>query len=393
MSQAYEFYRYAAPGERRVKYQSGRSQQQVRYLPGMELRICAQQRLRVITAGNSHIYLTASHNFARFNLADRLGSLSGVVDEQGVLISRETWYPFGGTASWLTGAQTGATLKFRRYANKERDATGLFFYNWRYYVPWAMRWLNSDPAGTVDGLNLFCMVGNNPVTLRDLDGRMANEEPLDLTINKAKNFPLQPVPDGVQPPIAVLNLTSDSLHPPPPAPVAALVTLESPKPGPSCDPGPTPTQTQKAFVIRCPTCRQVFKSPYLYTKHKNQENNTPLVCSQCGIHLYHARDMNSHMHIHSEDKPYICQNDGCRRAFKRSFELAVHIKTHDPEKTFICEVCNKIYKNAGTLACHRSKIHNNKNRFHCDLCPASFTTEYKLAAHKLIAHQDSSLLK
>lgn len=393
MSQPHEFYRYAAPGERQAKYHHASHQQQVRYLPGVELRTGEQQHLLMIKAGNSHIWLEGSQKMTHFNLADRLGSLSSVVDELGVLVSRETWYPFGGTASWLTGVQSGAALKFRRYAGKERDATGMIFYNWRYYVPWLMRWLNSDPAGTVDGLNLFCMVGNNPVTLRDLDGRMANEEPLDLRINKAKDLPQQPVPDGVQPPIAVLNLTSDSLHPPPPAAVATLVTPESPKPGPSCDPVPTLTPTQKAFVKRCQTCSQVFKSQYLYTKHKNQENNTPLICSQCGINLYHARDMTSHMHIHSEDKPYICQNDDCRRAFKRSFELAVHIKTHDPEKTYICGLCNKLYKNAGTLACHRSKIHNNKKHFHCDLCPASFTMENKLVTHKLIVHQDSSLLK
>ena len=380
MSQAHEFYCYAAPGERQFKYHHGTRQQQARYLPGVELRTCAStSRLQVIAAGNSHIYQTGSQSFAHFNLADRLGSLSGVVDEQGSLVSRETWYPFGGTASWSTGTQSGAALKFRRYANKERDATGLIFYNWRYFVPWAMRWLNSDPAGTVDGLNLFCMVGNNPVTLRDRDGRMANEEPLDLRINKPQER------DSVQPIIAVPHLNS-----PPPAPVAALVTPETPQPGPSGDPVPTP---RKAFVKRCSTCSQVFESPYIYTKHKNQEKNTPLVCDQCGIHVYHARDLNSHMRTHSEDKPYICQWEGCTRAFKRVFELSAHTKTHNPAMTSTCEICNKEFKNSATLNNHRSKIHRNRDRFHCDRCPASFTKESKLAAHKIMVHQDCSLFK
>uniref|UniRef100_UPI0013DAE647 RHS repeat-associated core domain-containing protein n=1 Tax=Stenotrophomonas maltophilia TaxID=40324 RepID=UPI0013DAE647 len=61
--------------------------------------------------------------------------------------------------------------KTHRYSGKERDATGLYYYGYRYYQPWAGRWLSSDPAGTVDGLNLFRMVRNNPVTLRDDDGR------------------------------------------------------------------------------------------------------------------------------------------------------------------------------------------------------------------------------
>ncbi|MCU8483603.1 hypothetical protein M2G67_22025, partial [Vibrio vulnificus] len=35
---------------------------------------------------------------------------------------------------------------------------------------WLCRWLNPDPAGTVDGLNLFRMVRNNPIILLDSDG-------------------------------------------------------------------------------------------------------------------------------------------------------------------------------------------------------------------------------
>lgn len=170
MSQLHEFYRYAVPGERLARYHHGSHQQQVRYLPGLEVRTGEQQHLLMIKAGNSHIYLDGSQRISHFNLADRLGSLSGVVDEQATLVSRETWYPFGGTASWLTGVQASAALKFRRYVGKERDATGLIYFGWRCYVPWEMRWLNCDPAGTVDGLNLFRMVRNNPLTLRDSEG-------------------------------------------------------------------------------------------------------------------------------------------------------------------------------------------------------------------------------
>ncbi|MGT3828646.1 RHS repeat-associated core domain-containing protein, partial [Enterobacter kobei] len=42
------------------------------------------------------------------------------------------------------------------------------------YQPWAGRWLSADPAGTVDGLNLFRMCRNNPVTFNDLTGTITN---------------------------------------------------------------------------------------------------------------------------------------------------------------------------------------------------------------------------
>jgi insecticidal toxin complex protein TccC len=59
-----------------------------------------------------------------------------------------------------------------RYSGKERDNTGLYYYGYRYYAPWLCRWLNADPAREVDGLNLFRMVVNNPVTLEDKMGLM-----------------------------------------------------------------------------------------------------------------------------------------------------------------------------------------------------------------------------
>lgn len=73
----------------------------------------------------------------------------------------------------MVTAKSEQEVKYRtvRYAGKERDMTGLYYYGYRYYQPWLCRWLSADPAGTVDGLNLFCMVRNNPVTYRDEDGR------------------------------------------------------------------------------------------------------------------------------------------------------------------------------------------------------------------------------
>ncbi|MFJ2715304.1 RHS repeat-associated core domain-containing protein, partial [Pseudomonas sp. NPDC087346] len=57
-----------------------------------------------------------------------------------------------------------------RYSGKERDATGLYYYGFRYYAPWLGRWINPDPGGTVDGLNLYAFVGNNPLRYIDNEG-------------------------------------------------------------------------------------------------------------------------------------------------------------------------------------------------------------------------------
>ncbi len=81
-----------------------------------------------------------------------------------------------------------AKYKTVRYSGKERDATGLYYYGYRYYQPWLGRWLSADPAGTIDGLNLYRMVRNNPVGLMDGDGLMTDKLLAKHEANFAKNI-------------------------------------------------------------------------------------------------------------------------------------------------------------------------------------------------------------
>ncbi|MBC8954998.1 RHS repeat domain-containing protein [Xenorhabdus sp. PB62.4] len=128
---------------------------------------CAQVRLLHWEAGKP---ADISNDQLRYNYDTLGGSSSLEVDGEGSLISQEEYYPYGGTAVWTARNRTEANYKTVRYSGKERDATGLYYYGYRYYQPWAGRWLSADPAGTIDGLNLYRMVRNNPVTWRDSDG-------------------------------------------------------------------------------------------------------------------------------------------------------------------------------------------------------------------------------
>ena len=177
-----ESYRYDAGSQRILKtavQKTGNSTQtqQVIYLPGLEL-YRGKENYQVIcagVAGRAQVRLLhwqdGKKDHQRFSYDNLIGSSGLETDGDGNLLSQEEYYPFGGTAVLVAGADSGIDYKTHRYSGKERDATGLYYYGYRYYQPWAGRWLSSDPAGTVDGLNLFRMVRNNPVTLRDDDGR------------------------------------------------------------------------------------------------------------------------------------------------------------------------------------------------------------------------------
>ena len=177
-----ESYRYDAGSQRILKttvQKTGNSSltQQVIYLPGLEL-YRGKENYQVIcagVAGRAQVRLLhwqdGKKDHQRFSYDNLIGSSGLETDGDGNLLSQEEYYPFGGTSVLVAGADSGIDYKTHRYSGKERDATGLYYYGYRYYQPWAGRWLSSDPAGTVDGLNLFRMVRNNPVTLRDDDGR------------------------------------------------------------------------------------------------------------------------------------------------------------------------------------------------------------------------------
>lgn len=196
-----ESYRYGADSQRILKtsvQKNGNSTQTQRviYLPALELRT-GTENYQVICAGAAgraqvrylH-WADGKKDHLRFSYDNLIGSSGLETDGDGNLLSQEEYYPFGGTAVLVARPDAGIDYKTHRYSGKERDATGLYYYGYRYYQPWAGRWLSSDPAGTVDGLNLFRMVRNNPVTLYDNDG-LAPDAPKslrDLAKEAAKNF-------------------------------------------------------------------------------------------------------------------------------------------------------------------------------------------------------------
>ena len=69
------------------------------------------------------------------------------------------------------------SLKRYRYTGKERDEeTGLYYHGARYYAPWLGRWTAADPAGLVDGPNLYLYARGSPVGLSDPNGNQSETD-------------------------------------------------------------------------------------------------------------------------------------------------------------------------------------------------------------------------
>ena len=187
-----ETYVYDGGGQRCRKVRSAQTDSrtltsEVRYLPGLEIRTETDgETLHVITAHTGHNSVRVLHWAAnkpadisndqvRYSLSDHLGSSTVELDDEAEMLSHESYYPFGGTAWWAAKSTLETKYKTIRYSGKERDATGLYYYGFRYYAPWLQRWINPDPAGAIQGLNLFGFVGNAPIHHIEVEGHVYKE--------------------------------------------------------------------------------------------------------------------------------------------------------------------------------------------------------------------------
>ncbi|WP_223555789.1 RHS repeat domain-containing protein [Pseudomonas sp. BF-R-01] len=183
-----EVYGYDSQGQRLRKSNTRLSKfgsviREVRYLPGIELHTDsntgkAHQRVMLV-AGLTRVSVMhweseppsgmESEHWG-YSLSNHQGSSTFVLSETAQVLSQECYLPYGGTAWWVDNGSAHSSYKTIRYSGKERDASGLYYYGLRYYAHWLQRWISPDPAGVIDGPNLYRFVRNNPVTLLDTNG-------------------------------------------------------------------------------------------------------------------------------------------------------------------------------------------------------------------------------
>ncbi|WP_328457778.1 FG-GAP-like repeat-containing protein [Streptomyces sp. NBC_00386] len=142
-----------------------------RWLTGMGGRVhhdtvhVADGRTRIATVRIGPAFPHDTTPAVQYHLGDHLSSSHIVLDDAGAPVSREEYTPYGETSF-------GSHPEKRyRYSAKEQDTeSGLYYFGYRYYAPWITRWITPDPAGAVDGLNLYQAMQGNPVSVMDSDG-------------------------------------------------------------------------------------------------------------------------------------------------------------------------------------------------------------------------------
>jgi len=141
-------------------------------------------------------------NKIHYQYGNHLGSASLELNSNGQIISYEEYFPYGGT-SLITGQnQKEVKIKEYRYTGKERDdATGLYYHGARYYACWLGRWLSCDPAGLVDGENLYVYCKSNPIIFNDPNGRQSTCDLFTETFTR-KGKTYNSVEEVLRPPVS-----------------------------------------------------------------------------------------------------------------------------------------------------------------------------------------------
>ncbi len=128
---------------------------------------------------NNQVYTT---------LKDRQGSIRKVVDSSGNVIQSIDYDAYGN----ITSETGSAILTNRLYTGREYDReTGLYYLRARYYDAQNHRFLQRDPLGNIDSLNLYLYVKNNPLKWTDRGGKEAKAM-LAVPITKAKRLLVNP---------------------------------------------------------------------------------------------------------------------------------------------------------------------------------------------------------
>ncbi|HEV8714046.1 MAG TPA: SpvB/TcaC N-terminal domain-containing protein [Candidatus Binatia bacterium] len=131
-----------------------------------------QQRIALVetkTIDNQSPILN-SQPLIRYQCGSHLGSTALELDDQAQVISYEEYHPYGSTAYQAVRNQT-ETPKRYRYTGKERDEeTALYYHGARYYAAWLGRWVSCDPAGMIDGTDLYVYCRNIPISHHDPRG-------------------------------------------------------------------------------------------------------------------------------------------------------------------------------------------------------------------------------
>ncbi len=90
------------------------------------------------------------------------GDVVMATDAAGNVVGEYSYTTFGEQLS-----SAGSFVPRFTFSSKERDASGLVYFGFRYYSPVLCRWISEDPIRERGGINLYQFCGDDPINITD----------------------------------------------------------------------------------------------------------------------------------------------------------------------------------------------------------------------------------
>ncbi|CAL8283490.1 unnamed protein product [Merluccius merluccius] len=182
--------------------------------------------------------------------------------------------------------------------------------------------------------------------------------------------------------------------------------------------GASPNKEERPFA--CTLCNRSYRHAGSLLNHKNTHKTGHFSCAVCSKPFTNPMALRNHTRIHTQKKKYVCLT--CGKAFRLASILHNHQKIHSrgaghfscPEcgksfqgrsglkrhrcqrsqentprasvqhvdsgdKCFMCDLCGRSYRHAGSLLNHK-KTHS-ENLHHCTMCLQTFPDPVTLQIH------------
>ncbi|XP_050297461.1 zinc finger protein 12 isoform X2 [Anthonomus grandis grandis] len=144
---------------------------------------------------------------------------------------------------------------------------------------------------------------------------------------------------------------------------------------------------EKPYV--CPECSVSFAAKETLNRHfRTHSGEKPHKCKFCGKAFIQAAQLRAHIFHHTGENAYPCPF--CQRSFNRKLRLTTHIKyMHEGAEPLKCphEGCEKTFFRKEDVNRH-VLIHSNKKPFQCDVCQKSFAIKSSLKMHSNIHRKE-----
>ncbi|XP_011187036.2 zinc finger protein 426 [Zeugodacus cucurbitae] len=133
---------------------------------------------------------------------------------------------------------------------------------------------------------------------------------------------------------------------------------------------------------KCEQCGNCYRQAVNLRNHINcaHTNQRQFACEQCPKMFAVKERLRLHMRLHSGEKPYACPE--CDKRFARGGHLKQHIISHHKGSTkqYVCEKCSTAFSTPSNLRAHMDR-HENGPEHYCEICKEHFPNEPVLKAH------------